>query len=665
MLKTFKRNKLKDQDPKISRHIERVRILETVIAGVPERGVISEATRAWFDSYLPFLFPETMKKNRKLKAFCAMEPVVRARIESVKEFSDDIVAEINTRVQLLNDPDSPYQELVAREKRQWVGDDYDIDEVNVPYGELLCSDQGIPAEATAGENEAQGRILGGDGLITFNEDLNQFQLEPSPFGKKMTHQGRLGKFHKLEPIIEHTGCGRRMQLVDNIDSDNEISDLVRLVMDNLGALHSEFSGDEQKVSRAIETISSIWKQDNTHMISDRGRWVGIIIKMAQRQAYKQQADTNFIMPIELYEKETGDLLTGFDSIEALTHPAVIERGGFTPTAINILINEGIVFSTRESIAQIDQVGQINLEAELVVGKGSRTYDQLQHNWLEVKTNFVTVTENLWRMYRDNDPRYDQVRGMVNSFLNLSLQNCSQELSLVDSKQQGVLSSQLVKQRLTHQLFHSIAYSYTLDTYELGNPPGVVHLEDHMAIGESSNLGAKGHLALGLGDIRPPTADEIITQRLVMLSINERVNEPLVLFLKSDTNSPADGEMSGEETGSIIQNMKTLLELWPYLLLGDIVPIIAVRGKENNGAIARIGVSVLKEMKDIVTLLYCKGFLPEEVIATNSLGDIVKIKAAAILNLGLQTGNDLLTFRKSLTKLADSNSNVGTINGASH
>ena len=128
-------------------------------------------------------------------------------------------------------------------------------------------------------------------------------------------------------------------------------------------------------------------------------------------------------------------------------------------------------------------------------------------------------------------------------------------------------------------------------------------------------------------------------------------EPVVEVMKHDTNQSDLKPLTTEETQRAMDDYAELLKLWPYIVVGDIVPVIAIRDK-NHGGISRLALSIILSFGDIVDLEARKGRLPELVPASNSAGEVVQIPASLILEAGVEAGSDLKKFRKQVREIAD-------------
>lgn len=614
---------------------------DTLISGETDRVRIERAVRSFVAGFGEFISPPDLGKSARFAKIAELSQVIKERITRVESLIVDIIVSINERAQVLASQE--YKELISQEAQQWrKGDTAELE-----HGIRVCVDAGVPREAVAGSEGHMGRTLAGDDDLDYVPERNGFSLAPSALLKRLIHSARMNRRVMLEIFVEHTGCGRRGQMIANLEKDNQMARLYKLVFENLVALEVEFPDKESVVHESLKKIQQHW--DSGQMVKDGGTWSGILVKIAQKQAYRDASpDLTPVVQIQIYDKKDGNEFVGIDSLQALTHPKVIEEGGYTPAALQELVKEEVIFSLRHKVESMNDL----LQRELRVQKGENTFADLQKNWLMVKTKFVTTTEDLWRMYDSPDSRYDGIRSMADNFLKLSLSAVDNDLKNVDAgSAKDHVTSGLMKRRLIHQLFRSLAYSWILDTFEKGNPPGT-HMEDHLATGESAVLGVKEHLPLGQGDLQPPTVDELITGYSVLMhSKPGEKGEPVVLVMKHDTHQLGSEPLTTEESQRALDDFAELLKLWPYLMVGNIVPVVAIRDKKHGG-IGRLALSVPLSFKDILTQAAREGRLPNLIPASNSRGEVVRITADSILGAGVTAGKDLKAFRKAVTKLAD-------------
>jgi hypothetical protein len=209
------------------------------------------------------------------------------------------------------------------------------------------------------------------------------------------------------------------------------------------------------------------------------------------------------------------------------------------------------------------------------------------------------------------------------------------------------------------MFHTYAYAYLLNTLEVPHVPGAHHIESYLTTGDHS-IGERKTVGLGQGDLARPTSAEILTGRSVLMhSKGLRADEPIAVVIKLDTRSESTQPVSNEETGVALNDFREMLDLWPYILVGDMVPVIAIRGKsgERAGGISRVPLSVVQSFKNFAVLLEkSKRPLPDYVNATTTDGKVVLVEAADVLRIGIDHGEDLAEFRKRVQTLADEKNN---------
>src|SRR3989344_4540559 len=133
-------------------------------------------------------------------------------------------------------------------------------------------------------------------------------------------------------------------------------------------------------------------------------------------------------------------------------------------------------------------------------------------------------------------------------------------------------------------------------------------------------------------------------------------QPIVVMIKLDTDRPSSESLSTEESNVAAQDFREFLNLWPYFLVGDIIPILAIRDKKQNG-ISRLGGSVVLSFQNIVALLERDADrLPPYVPATTTNGEIVFVPAVDVVATGIATASDLGAFREQMQAVADSYAN---------
>ena len=179
------------------------------------------------------------------------------------------------------------------------------------------------------------------------------------------------------------------------------------------------------------------------------------------------------------------------------------------------------------------------------------------------------------------------------------------------------------------------------------------MEDHLATGDHST-GAKRHLALGQGDLSRPSAAEIFTGYTVLLhSTPGHHGTPIPLFIKVDTERTSDQPMTTEETDIATSDMREALKLWPYMAVGDLIPVVTVRGKTTGGGVDRLPYSIVANLGSIVEMNEARNrVLPDLVPALNTQGKVMQIPASAVIEAGLDAGDDLKDFRAKVMLVAD-------------
>lgn len=616
----------------------------TVVGGTTDPKKIKSTVEAYFAGLQEFLFPPDLSNAKDLADLASLRPVVEKRLTAVEPLTTDIIADINERNEILQSKE--YQTLIDRERKQWTQGAVE----QVALGARACVDQGIPREAVVGDGH-MGRTLAGDDALVYVPSRKRFAFAPSTFVKRLRHGARTGEKVVIELLIEHTGCGRRGQMIANWGVSNRISKLFSIVLANIDGLRSEFAESGDRIEFGFERLRKIAGSEELAMTKDGGIWIGILVKIAQRQAYRNLGEGAVIIsPIEVYDKFSGDVWLGCDSLTALTHEKVIAEGGFTAAAVKMLVSQGILVSLKDQLTKLDSALARNsqhLEKLLGVKKGAHTFTDLQKKWLRVKTDFVTVTEVFWKLYAQKD-KYPAVSEMVEQMLSAVTHNIEGDIEKVAPGTKGTYEA-LIERRIIHQLFRAISYAWVLDTFTVGHPPGK-HLENHLSTGDSAVLGVKRNLPLGQGDMHPPIASEFFTGRAVLLhSVPGHDGQPIVVFLKLDTDRPDSAPMTTEETQRAIDDFKEFLKLWPYFLVGDMVPVFVIRGKKYGG-VSRLGLSVIKAYGDIIDL-WSYG-LPALVPANNSKGEVVQVSARAILSAALEAGSDLKSFRARVEAIAD-------------
>lgn len=619
--------------------------LQTIIGpdALPKK--IQRAVTTYLSGLADFVAPSWLSSS-ELARYSELGRAARERILSTTGLVANIIASVNERVRIMSSEE--YRQLIAHEEALW----RQADDPHVKMGVRVCVDAGVCREAIAASTDPVGRSLAGDDELAFNPILGNFILVPSTHSKRIIHDGRNGRRVLVELLIEHTSCGRRGQMVANKDKNNDVSNLFRTVFNNIAALQPEFDGSITSVRESLELARNHWNQHD--MTQDGGMWAGIFVKLAQRQAYRNlDASKVTVSPIQVYDKHNGDVIVGLDTLEALTDRIVLQEGGFTEKALTSLKERGIIRSMQDfTKASFEEIA-----SKLTIPCGYFTFEDLQTRWLEVKKGMIQVTENLWQIHDNTDATHPFIVAIA-QYVEKMMGPTTRDLMRVDSgKQEDGISSNLVQRRMIHQVFRAFAYAWVLDTFTRGNPPGD-HMEDHLASGDSAVLGVKEHLPLGQGDLYPPSAEQFATGYSVLQhSVPGHKGTPVVLMLKLDTSQKDGDNMTTEETRVAMGTFDTLLNLWPYILIGDIVPVIAVRSKVHK-AIGRLALSVIQAYGSLAQLFYVRE-MPSAVYASNSKGELVLVPARSILDAGSATPYDLPAIRATIVQIADNLSDPTT------
>lgn len=585
----------------------------TTIHGTIDRKIISDAVVHYLKGLLSFVSP-TYLSDSKHKLFAeagSLKNIVEKRYVGISEQIVDILASINKRaITILS---SDYKNLANLEQELWLqGEKLDFE-----VGIRACVDAGLTREAVAGTGGHLGRSLAGDDDLIYVPEIGEFRLTQSVMKKKLIHAGRGGRREFLEILIEHTGCGRRAQMMANLDSHSDVTKNFEVVFQHLECIVKDRS--------TLEMIRKIWP---SKMKKDGGAWAGIWVKKAQCQAYRGIEETELTIPILLYDKMDGNVWVGIDQDEVLMDPLVIKGGGYTKEVLGELAVNGKIWCLKNEMRNWGSILD-----NLTINKGQYTFIDLQHNWLEVKKKLIQICAEMWE-------RIDQLESSLTKFVE-------------HSGMSGARKS--IRRRYIHQLFRMFAYLWVLDTELRGNMPGK-HMEDHLASGESAVLGVKEHLPLGQGGLQVPTATEFFTGRSVLLhSTPGKEGKPIVILMKHDTSESDQDPLSGEETQRAMDDFAEVLKLWPYIVVGDLVPVVVVRNKKYMG-ISRLALSVVLAFGDIVQLAANAGSLPDIVPASNSRGEVVLVPATEILRVGIEADELLPKFRDLVTQVADNYSN---------
>jgi len=629
-----------------------------IIAGSIKREPIDKATLAFFNGMKRLLFP-SVKHIVGVIDFQKISKLKKAwlgHINQVQPQVVDIIEEINKRARVKNRDD--YKTLIKRDMAQWIGGNGRFWKAarGLLVGFRGCVDGGLTDEAIAGYDAKFGRSLAGDDEIVFLDKDKRWCLRPNAVKKILLDQGVKGGASLLG-LIEHLGCGRRDQMRRNLQADNEIARLFGDVISNISSLEPEFEGGGKKAAKALRKMLRMWKETDaktgvTRMVEDKGVWIGILAKIAQRQAYREMRDLKrTIIPVELYDKRDGNVFVGIDNYRVLTHKLVSENGGYTDDVLEELVDEGLIFSLKHEVSKLD--GLLSKRLSLKVKKGARTFENLQENWLSTREKFTDVTGELWHLFESDSKDKDVLsfKALVLRFVKLSFQQVSHDFEALDSDIKEVL-----KRRQIHHLFQMLAYAWTLDTFsEKGNPPGTAHLEKY-GVARSGEFGVKKYMGLAQGEIDEPRAIEMLTTREVLLhsKLIEK-EEPVIYFWQLDTDRGDIPPISGTEGAAVRRDIEELLKLWPYIVIGDIVPVIQIISKDHDG-VSKLALSSILEFEDLNVYAQIEGGLPELVPAANSKDEVVLIPAMDIIDLGLKTKGNLIRFREELRELADELSN---------
>lgn len=607
--------------------------VETIIDGSVDPAVIAQAITTYMNGLIGMAFPPDLASSLPIRGdISSLQRVFHRRAKQITTLTQKIILQINARACQINDP--VYVSLRKKDKSLW----------HVPGGErvlfgvLVCVDKGISGESMGIDISNVGRVLAGDIEFSYIPSRQSFYPVASALIKRLIHYGRQGKRVLVEPLIEHTACGRRGQILANEQAHGEIPRL-GYIFDNINALVSEFP-DENDRKEKLAAIHSLWqtlpRKGTAVETPDKGLYVGIIQKIAQRQALSQlKNDISIISPIEIYEKETGNLYAGLDTLAVLTDTRVMKTRGFTPQVLADLSADKTIFSLSYHADAVYKA----IERHSRVKRGTATYGDLRNNWLENLTKLVSVTETLWQCYKTKD---HSVTGMADDYF-------------MAWKRAPIAIDNATDRRVLHHFFHIVAYAFLLDTLAKGHEPGIRHIEHYLATGDHE-IGAKPLIALGQGDLDRPSASEMFTGYSVLLhSSPGHDGTPIPVVIKMDTDRPGDKPMSTEETNVAFEDLREFLKLWPYFLVGDMIPILMVRGK-HTGGVSRLGLSVIRSLGDIAVLLeQSPSPLPRFVPANNSRGEVVLVPAGKIIEVGIATGSDLKKFRNILPGIADDHS----------
>ncbi len=559
-------------------------------------------------------------------------------IEIASEYTSETILELNKRYK--EKRSKRFSELKRRDNALWNKNGHNIRE-----GVMLCVDLGIPREIYAPDTTI-GRSLAGNTPKTYVPSLNRFVLTQSYLKKLFLHEQRQNPPDaRVEWIDVHTQCGRVGQMLSNTGSTGNIIPTFSTYFEHADALYDEFNGDPDAVESGLEILKQYWTDHRpdtgTMPITDEGRLAAVLQKVAKRQAIKREVTVvPTEMPIKLVDKRDLNIYTGLDNIEVMTRQDVIQAGGYTDEILEQLVSEGKIFSLKHKAQEIFQLLDQN-----GLNRGSRTYEELQTEWIPVQEELMTITENLWQLYTSDNPESQPLKNAVSHFL-----HSIGHTSTIDPSPEVEES---VQRRLIHDFFHITSYTYLLNTFEKGNAPGQ-HLEGHLEIGAPADEGARKHAALGSGVLDKADASTILTEHAVLLhSTPGKKGYPDPALIRIDTEQPSTNNMTYEETEKAMDVLRESLKLWPYMVVGDIVPFIVIRGKREGG-ISRLPLSILKSF-DNMGICFERGDLPMFVPAVNSTGKVVLIPARDIIQTRLSVldqNGGLKEFRNALAHVAD-------------
>jgi hypothetical protein len=618
--------------------------LDTVIAGSTERKVVDRAIDGYANGLKDFL-----TTNKPLQDYLGintkqaeiLHTATSKQVETAAEYTKEVILELNKRYEEL--ASARYTNLKKKDFDLWNNTDYDIQE-----GVMLCVDQGL-VTALYPPDSVMGRSLAGNTRKQYIGSINQFVMDATFMKKVLIHEQRQNALDgRIEWIVVHTGCGRVGQMLSNTHNPSNFIPNFDQYFRHADALAPEFTGDRAEVLSKLETLKIYWEthrpNTGTQPITDEGRLAAVLQKVAKRQALRREIiKVPTKMPIQLVDKRDLNVFTGLDHIDIITDPSVLKAGGFTDQILEKLVQEGRIFSLRSYSAEI-----YTLLEKSSLKKGSRTYKQLQTDWVAVSEDLVEVTEILWKLYTAKDSISQPVKNAAEHFIR----------SLGKTNQMPVTKEimNVMQRRLIHDLFHVVAYTYLLNTFEKGNDPGR-HMETHLETGNPDE-GALPHLGLGQGEIAGVNALNVLTEYAVLgHSIPGQTGAPVPALLRMDTDRPSHERMSFEETIYAQNVLHESLKLWPYMF-GDIIPFVVVRGKLEGG-ISRVPLSVLKTF-DNLGICFERGNLPVFAPAANSQGEVVLVPSRDIVQTrvaALKKGGGLKEFRQNLSQVADSYSST--------
>ncbi len=450
--------------------------VETIIDSSINPTVIAQAITTYIHGLTEMAFPADLEKTLHIHGDIAtLRNSFNERAKQITTVTQEIILQINTRARELNDP--IYKTLQTKDKALWQVSEQD----NILFGVLVCVDKGISGESMGIDISNVGRVLAGDIEFAYIPSKQSFYPMASALIKRLIHYGRQGKRTLVEPLIEHTSCGRRGQILANEEAHGDIPQL-GYIFEHIDALAKEFP-QEKDCDAKLKAIHTLWwmlpRNGASVITPDKGLYTGTIQKIAQRQALTQlKKDITIISPIETYEKETGNLYAGLDALPVLTDPRVLRAGGYTPHILSELSKDKTIFSLANHADLIYE----RIEQHAKIRCGMSTFHDLQHHWLESLTNLVSITQTLWQLYANHDTA---VESMINEYFMAWSHRPIQIDSAID-------------RRIIHHVFHIIAYAFLLDTLKNGHEPGVKHIEHYLATGDHE-IGSKPLIALGQGD----------------------------------------------------------------------------------------------------------------------------------------------------------------------
>jgi hypothetical protein len=626
--------------------------LGTSIEGDTNPDCIAPAVEEYIDDLATFAFCDGLDRTRRIpqeirSQLPQLQEIFNERMQHAAGMVTEIIRQINVQAELRRTKE--FKALVDRDMSFWLPAelaDEPKESKEIPlFGVITCVDKGVPYEAVIGVEGAIGRTLGGGVTFDYIESRDQFVMRQSALRKRFIHKGRSGYKLQVEPIIVHTSCGRQNQIISNEHGDPSIPS-IGFVFKNIHAIASDFPGKRKTVLDQLDQIRALWDSyphaEQAVTTPDQGLYADVVVKIAQRFAVTHIKQAQIVSPVEMYDKKHGDLIVGLDHPDVLTDEVVLEEKGYTEKALASLQESGKIFSIRMYEDQIDNALQIMPDIQ---AKGARTYEEMQENQFMVQTELVDITEAFWNLHESQGEEGRAIRAMVQDYLGKALYYLEGREELPED------IIDLTQRRLTHHLFHVIAYSYLLDTLNKGNTPGVHHIENYQVTGDLDR-GTKPFVGLGQGDLGRPKAPDIFTgYNVLMHSAPGREGHPVPLLIKVDTDRQGIENITTEEYSIAEADFHEFLKLWPYFLCGDLIPVMAIRGKKHGG-ISRLGLSVLLTFESLVVQLESsEDPLPAFVPAATKGGKVVLVPAYAILKAGIDAGHDLGAFRNGVAAVA--------------